>query len=550
MKRLRGYLRLGHRAVVMFSVLASVSGCAVLYSETRDKQGKELKDAYAKVDLKNQIEIPRKNRAAILEQQLLAIDALGRVQRDAIIRAVATGTAPGDTVLARLNMVSRLSGADTVLGSPAADPASSALAPRTARIKSYTPWLTTMKSVDERRRYISNTVVPQFALFSLNAPTCDDLAKNTEVKKLLDRWVDEHEPLPAAASADSPPAGPVRAVLRVMDTQCKQLEGHLQSLEKMGLGGELGAVVKRLDKERNALEGLRARTAALRAEVEAVIIERDKAEKQGQGERVRKAAEKLADLLPKLMKAEDVFSVQFLADKEQDALNAFLATIRNTPAGEQPPAESSRAAMALVLLPDLFDETKAQLAEANKASLMPLILQKDLSKIKYDAASREIATRELRVALLQQQEALLREQVASFIDLDMLVAEKLSPSLLGQPMVEVLTPPELPGAPSRPARAKATTSEQRADVWKAVALYVDTGVRKGGEFKKIALRLNALDDEILLGYSEANVAQWNTLVGANVDQLAAFGAAGIRPEQIGAFINSLSLLWIGAGVNK
>jgi hypothetical protein len=58
-----------------FSVLC-LEGCGTLYSEARDKQGEELKAAYAKVDLTAMIAGSRKNLVALLDEQLKLEDEL------------------------------------------------------------------------------------------------------------------------------------------------------------------------------------------------------------------------------------------------------------------------------------------------------------------------------------------------------------------------------------------------------------------------------------------------------------------------------------------
>ena len=68
--------------------------------------------------------------------------------------------------------------------------------------------------------------------------------------------------------------------------------------------------------------------------------------------------------------------------------------------------------------------------------------------------------------------------------------------------------------------------------------------------KTARTRAVAAKYETALGYAEANAAQWNALISGGVDQLADYGASGVRAEQITALLNSLTLLWIGVGVNK
>lgn len=191
-------------------------------------------------------------------------------------------------------------------------------------------------------------------------------------------------------------------------------------------------------------------------------------------------------------------------------------------------------------------DAQKKLDDTDKVSLVPLVLQKNISKIAYDAATRDIETRELRIALLKQQEALLLQQVVKFVELDAAIA-KMNPDLLRMPMTEVLAAPEK--AVAGKSKAFKPTIDDKMSVWTSVATYIDQGTRTGGEVTKIGFKLNALEVEGLLGYSEANATQWDTLISSDVNQLAVYGGAGIKVEQITALINSVSLLWIGAGVH-
>ena len=71
----------------MRTPLAALSGCASLYSETRDQQGKAAKEAWQKVDLSAQIATPRKSHAALLAKQLELEDNLAIAQRNNLARA-------------------------------------------------------------------------------------------------------------------------------------------------------------------------------------------------------------------------------------------------------------------------------------------------------------------------------------------------------------------------------------------------------------------------------------------------------------------------------
>ena len=54
---------------------------------------------------------------------------------------------------------------------------------------------------------------------------------------------------------------------------------------------------------------------------------------------------------------------------------------------------------------------------------------------------------------------------------------------------------------------------------------------------------------VLIAITYRVALQWNSLIGTTVDQLADFGTTGIKAEHLVGLLNSLTLLWIGSGVN-
>ena len=512
-----------------------LNGCA-MYSETRDKQGQALKEAYAKVDLKSQFSVPRKNRAGILEQQIATVDRLEIIRRDGMIRAAAT--ARDQTVLGMLNTMSTLSGADALFGKRIdGDTESEQIDSRRQRAEMYLGLASVDPEVVRLRGFIAGTLKTEFTRRNVTQPSCEDIRDNAKPKLAVDDWI--------AAHAGQPAAKDIANLMTYMKKSCDELLAAQDTQRARTLGGNLGTVSALLIKEKADLKALEDKTKDDRGEADRALKDRDTAEENDDKDGVRTAAARAEKALAQIKKATDVFSIQFLSDKEQDAIDEFLSTVQNTPPGETPKADSSKAAMAVVLFPDLMIAAQKKLEEVDSISLAPLVLQKKLSRIAYDSATRDIETRTERIALLQQQTDLLLAQAREHALTDAKIAS-MRPAVLHLPLSEVLAPPETVAAGK--AKVKPTIDEQMA-VWRALATYIDEGVRHGGEISKIQFRLDALDSEIALGYSEANVTQWDTLISANVEQLAAYGAAGVKVEQITALINSLTLLWIGSGVN-
>jgi outer membrane protein TolC len=81
-------------------------------------------------------------------------------------------------------------------------------------------------------------------------------------------------------------------------------------------------------------------------------------------------------------------------------------------------------------------------------------------------------------------------------------------------------------------------------------LFLDAEGRLRAEAGKTRYRMTALERERTLSIAESNINQWKALIDPSVDLMVAYGTSGLKSSDIQAFLNSLTLLWIGVGVNK
>lgn len=564
------------RVLALVGVGVLLQGCQSLgiynYSATRDEQGKQLETSYAKWKLKDTFETASAYREKLLAEQIAVVGKLSDVRRDGYVRTLATGRDPREhSVEHQLNWLSDVSGADVVLGSPKITGATLAnrLQARQARSKTIDEWLKGYAEVQSTQVSIAQVAAPEFNRVAVDMPSCEDIAKGGKASAAVDAWIVAN-PLAGAGLASA---------FSKLKTDCQAVTKGLATIAVLDVGAKLKAVRSRLVEEQLEYAGLKAVTAADRTAVNTAISERneavagaanakangDTATETVETNKIRTAAAKLQALLPKIQKAQDAFSIAFISEKEQDSMDEFLATIVNTPEGATPKADSNKAAMALVLFPDLLAAAQKKLDDADAISLAPLVMKKQLAQIAKDAATKEISVRAKRIALLEQQEQLLTEQAASFVDIDFLMAgvpkelldkypkqypsaaklTPLSPALLGLPMAEVLATRDGQLKDARGATYATTTQEERAAVWRAAITYIDEGTRRNKNVVAIGLTLDLLAHQTRLSYSEANVMQWNALVSAKVEQLALYGKTGIKGEQYAALVNNLMLFWIG-----
>jgi hypothetical protein len=87
-------------------------------------------------------------------------------------------------------------------------------------------------------------------------------------------------------------------------------------------------------------------------------------------------------------------------------------------------------------------------------------------------------------------------------------------------------------------------------LYTAAARYLDVVNRLSARRYRLEYMRIAAMHELGLAYAEVNMKQWQALIGATVEQVAAAGASGIKAENISALINTLGVLWIAHGVNR
>jgi len=503
-----------------------LAGCSTLYSPTRDQQGQEAKAAWDQVDLAGQIETARANHAALLKQQLAVQDQLMAARRDQLARMLATSPKPvqavlGDSVSAALVQLA---------GKPPATADSAAAAALAAEAW----WKARRDEVRAQDRLKDFEI--EFRRFGLEMPPCAKLASDA-TRAALAEWV--------AAN----PQAPMKPVIAQALQACA--DPRMSASAGVAIDGDIAATRQAAVEARRLLDDKRAlhvdernRYLAAKAEYDAAAA-RLQVDPTKSHDEVQAEAQKLKELAALLSSFQDAFSVRFVSQEQQQSLAALLDTLASTPAGQAPPADASRAAMALVLLPDLLDQARRSLADARKPGLVPLLLAQDLAKIREDAAQRDIVVEQTRLELLdaklEAQAQRARRLLDARIDL------QKTTTLAGQTPFDALSP--VPGRPRDSDAAGRRQLDDKVRLWKAAAFYLDAEGRLRAEAGKVDYQVNALAHERAISYAESNIALWNTLVTNAVDQAAAWGAAGIRKEDVVALLNSLTLLWIGMGVH-
>lgn len=504
---------IGCAAMLASAVLLCGCSSLSLYSETRDKQGEAAKKAWADVDVKAVIATQRDNLGGLLQEQLKAQERISTASRDQRIRSMVT--AESGTIAGLL-----------------IEPASKELVALAGSSEALKQWLAN-RQYDADHLARMEKFAREFERFGFELPSCDDL-KSGKAGETLSGWIDSHPNT----------GGFVSGALIAGKKECEDYnKGNAPlpagSSQRVPPAGRLKAEADRVAKDEKTLEDIRQNSLAARNAYKAALGEYDAVVARlltdaDSREKVQEAAKRLQANLKLLVDASDVFSVEFLSKEKRDSLNAFLAAVADTPAGQGPPAGSSRAAMALILLPDLFDSAGKSLADAKKPLLVPLLLRKNHEQLNLEAASRDIAAQETFVELGRAKRSALTEQARQL-----------------QRTIDAIGPTSEEAKNAKVAEVgKLKSTEDRRRVFQALALYLDAQGRLAAEVKKFDYKRDAAVHERSLSLAEVNVLQWDSLVGTTVDQLADFGTTGIKSEHIAGLLNSLTLLWIGSGVNR
>lgn len=501
-------IRLG--ASGLMASLCLLAGCAdfPIYSPARDKQGQEAKKAWSEVDLKTKFAVARENLATLRAKELETEDTLHRARRDQMIRAMATG----GTVETKL-----------------VKPTEKALGDLAGSVSQAANWSTARKAEITAAKPLVEARV-ELSEIGVELPPCDALKLDKE-RAALQAYIDN----------GGFEGSTVLAWRTTADKACANPK--LTQTTTTPVVGSLGATLAELKEARTELEGLRSRTRAERNEYTAALEAHDKAVKALQTDpkaevAVQKAAARVKKAIDVLYANQDVFSVKFLAQERSAALDHFLATVADTKAAEAPPKGTTKAELALLLFPKLYDDTKKALNDAKLPTLAPLVLQKDYEKIQLDAATRDITAQEARIALLEQKLQIQANMTDQFLN----ASRAFKPKFQAQSLSVAL-------ADQKPATPEDPAFKEKNALLLGVAQYLDAQTRLQADVRKIEYQLDSAMHERALAYAEANAAQWQTLIGGSVDQLSVYGASGIKPEMLVALLNSVTLLWIGVGVN-
>jgi hypothetical protein len=531
-------------AAMLLSACATSNDGFYIHSPERDKQGQAVKEAWSKVDLKSQVDVPRQNLTKTLAEQLATEEEIWSKRR-----AIVAGQMAGDWTVAKFQSKAA-EGLQRVLGKVAPpDTAASAAARYREETKN------AQAENDNKERLTSKIV-----MLGVTAPTCDIV---TAGKAEFDEYVNLKLREFPADKIDK--AALLVQNITTLKGRCENLQAARESKErvlqpnpKVAPGGELGKAFLDLKSEEDALAKDKTDAELATAALKAAQAKYDSAEKAFQADPGAGTKKDVDDAIVKLKawnedakKLQDSpFLDKLLSDVRLDALDKFLATYDAAATGKGTEAGSNRLAVALALIPDMEKKSAEALANAERPNLTPFVLRKNIEQARAEAAKREVERREAVVDLRRKIVASLEDQLDAYAGAYVASSKVPATSKKEGKDVPVRWAEALQTIDSKPdVTVPANVLEPKIAAWRASTRYLEAEGRLRSDVGQSYYRIYALQYGGVLLQAESSIQQWKGLVDPSVDLLAQWGASGVVPQDIIQLFNSLMLLGIALGVN-
>lgn len=489
-----------------------LSGCGSLrlYSEVRDKQGMAARKAWTEVDLSSLISTERGNLKNLLDAELETQTRLATAIRNNELRGMveAASLQEGlvDPVKARLSQVA---GPDAVAQVTASR----------ARLASF------------RRQTIQlDVIAEEFGFKGLALPTCAAVA-NGATPDALERW------RKAATEQDRTAVDLALAELR---RACARPENDIVQAVYTGLGGEVGAALREHADDAAAMRRSEDRATPLKTAYQVALAAYKQALSESEAtpesqDKVKAALARLDQAVAALGSASDALSARFLSKERLDALDSFVDAVTESKGDGSVPEGANKATVAFILLPGLLDDARQSLAAARKPLALPLLMRRNHERLKLEAATREIEARQAKLRLSKEIVETLYEQAVALWLADRDLATVGVKALHARKFTEAFS---------------AAGANEKELLYHSASRYLDVLNRLSARRYRLEYLRIATSHELSLAYAEINARQWQSLIGATVEQVAAYGASGIKAESVSSLLNTIGVFWIANGVNQ
>ncbi|NHZ82656.1 hypothetical protein F2P44_25750 [Massilia sp. CCM 8695] len=499
------------------SLCLALSGCAGmhLYSEKRDQQGKDLKAAWAKVDLNGYFAAMHEQRKKLLKADIDSIAAGRSAEVDSALvllldAPVATGGPSERTFYSIL---------DGELKPLAATTDASGFLGAVKRWKSLSLQLQANRARQTAYRKLLKAE-------GADAPSCSavNVAANGELSKYAAEYLGELGKLCASEVT---------------------LAGNQDALiAKLPAGTLLTSAKNTADLERKHA-ALAADADALMAQYRASLEEYAaavRASQPGSAPSVRLTAlgKKVRSALAQMATLNNVLGNEALADDRVKRIDAIL---RKLGTSADPGKDASRAELAAVLVTRVADDVQV-LADLDKPLVpMSLLIRRDLEKNRADLATVQADLVRKDIDLVRAAQA---SRVAEAVEL--LVARSRLDTL--QRCYRSMRLVDAIAFPAVKVNPPCDDADSRAALYDAAGRYsYAIGDQRARTLRLEELRRD-LTRERQLAFAQANAGQWAVLIDATAGQAVAYAASGQKASDYKDLVQALSLLWIGRGVNK
>ncbi|MCE3604347.1 hypothetical protein LXA47_12115 [Massilia sp. P8910] len=499
------------------SLCLALSGCAGmhLYSEKRDQQGKDLKAAWAKVDVNGYFVAMHEQRKKLLEADIDSIAAGRSAEVDSALvllldAPVAAGGPSERTFYSIL---------DGELKPLAATPDASGFLGAVKRWKSLSLQLQANRARQTAYRKLLRAD-------GADAPSCR--AVNTPGSGELSKYAAEY--------------------LKELGTLCAS---------EVALARDQDALIAKLPagtlltSAKNTVE-LEQKHAALAAEADVLMAQyrasleayaaavRASQPGTAPSERLTVLGDKVRAVLARIAMLNNVLGNEALAD---DRIKRIDAILRKLGTSADPGKDAGRAELAAVLVTRVADDAQV-LADLDKPLVpMSLLIRRDLEKNRADLAT-------VQADLVRKDMELVRAAQASRVAeaVELLVARSRLDTLKGcyrsMRFVDAIAFPAVKVSPP------CDDADSRAALYDAAGRYAYAiGDQRARTLRLEELRRD-LKRERQLAFAQANAGQWAVLIDATAGQAVAYAASGQKASDYKDLVQALSLLWIGRGVNQ
>jgi hypothetical protein len=474
----------------------SISGCSGmrLYNEARDKQGEAATKAWSEVDLKAYFQSQRDERKKLLQAELDSVTFHVMTRRENTMRVVANGT---------------VNDFDTTLAGEIANLVDGG-------VGQLDRWVLADRALTARHRELAFSR----DLLFLHAPGISSCA--------------------VALKTDPISPAKTNAYLKDFKIACnkeKAASDLVAQLEK-SLGG---AYSLGLEEEAKRVEEVKANSIEKKAQYKTALkayedaVNSTPAADRKTSVKIAEAGGELRKALDALLKLQDKFGYarETLAKERISTLGELLEKVES---GADPGKDAGHTEIQALMLPKIADDLQAINTITNTTPKAALLIRRDIEKGRADAAALEISYAERRVALSKSilasrfQEALLIRSAQ----------KKLEPAMRSKPVA----------AEKYQTALSTGTTEVKTSLIGAAGDYLDAIGRQRSQTQRLETLKTAIVHERSIGYAENSADQWSALIGSTVAQAAEYAAGGQKFSEYKDLVQTLTLFWIGRGVNK